>query len=174
MTIARTVKALLAFSFLLLAPAGQATDPIPELAPLVPFTGKTWRAVGNDDGFEDVARWEWILKGRVMRITHVVGDGAYAGESVIHWDDVQEKIIYRYVTTAGFYTDGVITPVDGGFDVHEYVRGAKSGPTETLSGYRIKDGQMHTWAKLLTDGKWSEVSEYVYEEAPGIEVILPE
>lgn len=147
-----------------------SAEPIEQLAPLAPFTGKTWRTVdGSVDGsenFSDISKWEWILHGRVVRITHSVGGGSYAGESLIHWDDVQGKIIYRYVTTAGFYTDGVITPVEGGIDVHEFIRGSKGGPTETLSGYRIENGQMHGWSKLLTDGVWSEANTFVYEEAP--------
>ncbi len=157
-------------ALILLVSASASAEPIKELASLAPFTGKTWRtidgSVDGSDNFVDTSKWEWILHGRVVRITHSIGDGSYAGESLIHWDDVQGKIIYRYVTTAGFYTDGVITPVENGIEVHEFVRGSKSGPTETLSAYRIEDGRMHGWSKLLIGGVWGEANEFVYEETP--------
>ncbi|WP_262689954.1 hypothetical protein [Kordiimonas aestuarii] len=147
-----------------------AGEPIKELAALSPFAGKTWRtASGSVDGSEnatDISKWEWAMHGRAVRITHSVNGGSYAGESLIHWDGQQEKIIFRYVTTASFYTDGIITPVEGGIEVHEFVRGAKSGPTETRSAYMLKDGEMHGWAQLKTDGEWGEISEFRYEEAP--------
>jgi len=162
----------------LIAAAGTKAEPIKELAALAPFTGKTWRSVsGSVDGsadFSDVSKWEWTLGGRVVRITHSVNQGAYAGESLIHWDDVKEKIIFRYVTTAGFYTDGVISATDGGIEVHEIVGGAKSGPSETLSGYSVRDGRLYTWAKIKANGEWSEISETVYEQAPGAEVVFPQ
>lgn len=167
---------LLAASFTLFSPAAKAAEPIDELAPLTPFIG-TWRsvsgAVDGTDTFTDISKWEWILAGRVVRITHNVNDGDYAGESLIHWDGQQGKIIYRYVNTADFFTDGVITPTDGGINVHEYVRGASSGPTETRSFYGIKDGQIHAWSQFLTDGEWSEKSDVVYERAPMAQVNLP-
>lgn len=168
-------KPLLAALFLLLAMPARA-EPLEELASLAPFIG-TWKtvsgAVDGSDNFTDVSKWEWVLKGRVVRITHSVNDGAYAGESLIHWDGQQGKIIYRYVTTADFFTDGVITPTADGISVHEYVRGASSGPTETRSSYSIKDGKIHAWSQFLTDGTWSEKSDVVYEPAPGAEVTLP-
>ncbi len=148
----------------------RAAEPIPELAPLAPFAGKTWKSVsGSVDGgedFTDISKWEWAMHGRVVRITHSVGGGSYGGESLIHWDAQQGKIIFRYVTTAGFYTDGVITPVEGGIEVHEIVRGAKSGPSETRSAYLMKDGEIHGWAQFRTDGTWGERSDFRYIEAP--------
>ncbi len=166
------------FAILSLLPAVRAADPAPELAMLQPFIG-TWKtvsgAVDGAEGFSDVSKWEWILKGQVVRITHSVNDGAYAGESLIHWDGQQQKIIYRYVTTAGFYTDGEITAAGaGGIDVHEYVRGAASGPTETLAHYEVTaDGRLEAWSKFLVDGTWTNPSTVTYEPAPGAEVKLP-
>jgi len=150
--------------------AAHAQEPIKELAALAPFTGKTWKSIsGSVDGsedFTDISKWEWAMHGRVVRITHSVGGGSYGGESLIHWDAQQEKIIFRYVTTAGFYTDGVITPIENGIEVHEFVRGAKSGPTETRSAYMIKDGEMHGWAQIKANGEWGEASNFRYAEAP--------
>ncbi|SDE68848.1 hypothetical protein [Kordiimonas lacus] len=170
------IACLIGFSAVCL-PA-RAGDPIPELVILKPFIG-TWKTISDapnePNSFTDVAKWECILNGRVVRITHNVNDGAYAGESLIHWDGQQQKIIYRYVTTAGFYTDGVITPADdGGIDVHEYVRGATSGPTETLSHYEVKDdGRIHAWSKFLTGDAWTEPNTVIYEHAPEAQVNLP-
>lgn len=156
----------------------RAEGPAPELAILQPFIG-TWKtvsgAVDGSDDFSDISKWEWILKGQVVRITHSVNDGAYAGESLIHWDGQQQKIIYRYVTTAGFYTDGEITAAEaGGIDVHEFVRGAAGGPSETLAHYEVTaDGRLEAWSKFLVDGTWTEASTVTYEAAPDAGVTLP-
>jgi len=166
------------FAIMALLPAARAADPAPELAMLKPFIG-TWKtvsgAVDGSEDFTDISKWEWILKGQVVRITHSVNDGAYAGESLIHWYGQQQKIIYRYVTTAGFYTDGEITAADaGGIDVREYVRGAASGPTETRAHYAVTaDGRIEAWSKFLVDGKWTEANTVTYEAAPDVEVKLP-
>ena len=165
------MRLLLASILVFMTVGARAHEPIAALTPLAPFAGKTWKSVsGSVDGsedFTDISRWEWAMHGKAVRITHSVGDGSYGGESLIHWDDQQQKIIFRYVTTAGFYTDGVITPTEDGIEVHEFVRGAKSGPTETRSAYMIRDGEMHGWAQLKTNGKWGEVSNFRYIQSPG-------
>lgn len=154
----------------------QAQGPIKELAALASFTGKTWKSVsGSVDGsenFTDVSKWEWAMHGRAVRITHSICDGSYGGESLIHWDAQQQKIIFRYVTTAGFYTDGEITPVENGIEVHEFVRGALGGPTETRSAYIMKDGEMHGWAQIKADGEWGETSTFRYVQAPNAEPVV--
>jgi len=54
------------------------------------------------------------------------------------------------------------------------VRGASSGPTETLSHYELDDdGRIHAWSKFLTDGAWTKPSNVTYEAAPDAEVKLP-
>ena len=142
---------------------GAHAAPLEQLKPLAPFIGIWTAASGtadSSDKFEDVAKWEWAFGGKVVRITHSVNKGAYAGESLIHWDDVEEKIIYRYVNTATFYTDGIITPQpDGSIQVHEFVRGSNTGPTESLSGYKVENDILVTWSKFKTDGKWGERSD---------------
>ena len=152
-----------------------ATDPIAELKSLAPYAG-VWQTVpmtgGSDKKFKDVQKWEWVFGGRAMRLTHSVNDGAYAGESLIHWDGAQQKIIYRYVNTETFYTDGVITPTGDGLEVREFVRGATTGPTESLSGYRIEDGKLIAWSKFKTNGKWGEIGTYIYERAPDAALIF--
>lgn len=154
-----------------------ANEPIPELAPLAPFIG-SWKTIGGSvDGsnkFEDISKWEWAFGGKIVKITHSVNQGAYYGESLIGWDAQQEKIVYRYVNNAGFYTDGVITPQENGaISVHEMVRGSLSGPSETLSEYRVgEDGLLHTWAQLKTGEIWSEKNIATYKRSPDAVVVF--
>lgn len=169
------MRLLVGLSFIIFSIGATAAEPISALKPLAPFIG-TWTSIsGSVDGsekFEDVAKWEWAFKGQVVRITHSVNQGAYAGESLIHWDDTAGKIIYRYVNTAGFYTDGTIIPKsDGSIDVHEYVRESKSGPTESLSNYRLENGQIKAWSKFKKDGEWAEPRHITYKATPDAAVI---
>jgi len=146
--------------------SAHASEPISEMRGLAPFTG-TWEQVMTDDAKSkpDVQVWEWAFGGKVVRIIH--GNGSYGGESLIHWDSQQEKIIFRYITNAGFYTDGIMTPAEHGFDVHEHIRGAKSGPSEALSHYRITGGgNLHVKAKFKMNDVWGEPFTSTYKPAP--------
>lgn len=155
---------------------GAHAAPLEQMKSLTPFIGLWTTASGTADGsdkFEDVAKWEWAFGGKVVRITHSVNKGAYAGESLIHWDDAKEKIIYRYVNTATFYTDGIITPQpDGSIQVHEFVRGSKTGPTESLSGYKVENDVLVTWSKFKTGGEWGERSDFSYNRTPNADVVI--
>lgn len=66
----RTAKALFAGFIQFLTTPALAADPLPELTPLAPFTGKTWQTVSGSadgsDGFTDVSKWEWILMSLVV------------------------------------------------------------------------------------------------------------
>ena len=106
---------------LLFTPAYAQDTPHEKLMILDPFIG-TWKAEVGKDTF-DVSRYEWVLGGKAVRITHSINDGDYGGEALLHWNTDKAAITYRYVTTASFYTEGTITPTDNGFDAHEMVYG---------------------------------------------------
>lgn len=151
-----------------LAPFASA-EPSKKLAPLAPFVGKTWKtsSVNPDgtNGFTDVTRWEWIMKGQAIRILHSVNGGSYGGESLIHYDPSTEHIIYRYVTTAGFYTNGVITITDEGFTVEEDVVGLPD-VIGVRAGYMIRDGKMETWSQFINRDGEGPINRATYEESP--------
>ncbi|UTW60130.1 hypothetical protein KFE96_07415 [Kordiimonas sp. SCSIO 12603] len=156
----------------------RAAEPLEQLKGLIPFIG-TWTSLSDTPDprkrFIDVTRWEWAFGGKVVRIIHSVNDGAYAGESLIHWDNVDQQIIYRYVNNGGFYTDGVITERSyGSIIVHEYIRGTtEDGPTETRAGYSIRNGQMYSWTQFKLRGVWGEKSEVIYERTPNATPKMP-
>lgn len=140
----------------LLSFSTKAAEPIPEMVALAPYVG-TWEQVLTDGSTEqpDIQKWEWAFKGKVVRILH--GNGNYGGESLIHWDGVQQKILFRYVTNDGFYTDGVMTPTETGFDVIETIGGAKAGPSEVRSAYSITaEGRLQIKARFKMNGKWQK------------------
>lgn len=139
-----------------------------KLAIFAPFIG-TWKAAFAD-GTHDVSNYEYILGGKALRIMHSINDGDYGGEALIHWNTAKEAITYRYVTTTSFYTDGTITPTEGGFDAHEIVHGNMGGITETRAGYTMKDGEIHVWSQFFKDGEWAEKNQATYVKSPGAEV----
>jgi len=149
-------------------PAEKLTD---KLAPIAPYIG-TWSA-SLGDGVTDVSKWEWIMGGKAVQITHSINDGAYGGRSIVHWNGERESIAYRYVTTARFFTEGNIhVKDDGSLEVEEIVWGNMDGASETRSGYSIKDGKMHTWSQLKYGIKWGDVSNAVYSRTPDAKVIF--
>lgn len=145
------------------------------LKPLAPFVGKTWKTSSgtpdSSDYFTDVARWEWAMNGRAIRILHSVNDGSYGGESLIHFDPEANQIIYRYVTTAGFYTDGVISLTKNGFTAAETVTGMP-GTTGTRAGYALKDGRMEVWSQFINDTTDGPINRAIYIEAPDAKVVF--
>ncbi len=156
----------------------QAQEELSEhLAPLKPFTGKTWKGIfsgkDNDKMTRDVSRWERALNGQAIRIMHSVDDGVYGGESIVMWDPVKESLVFFYFTTAGFFTNGTIKFEDGQFISHEYVTGEKSGITEVIgTGKMLPDGRYLSKSKYLQNGKWVEGHEIFYVEDPDAKVIL--
>lgn len=148
----------------------------PELEPLRPFTGTTWRALVNEEKkLYDVSRWEIVLGGRAVRILHSVGDGVYGGEALVRWDPVEKAIVYDYVTTASFATRGTVTPLGPGkVETREVVRGEAGGVTEVRGVSEIlPDGRLKVSTRMLRNGAWTENPPKVYAEDASAKIVLP-
>ena len=128
------------------------------------FAGRTWRGAG--DRSEDVARWEFILGGRVLQITHRIVGSAYGGRSIIFFDEGAQAYVSHYFTTAGFHTLGAVTVAPGTLEVTEDVAGHAS-ITKVRSRSELKAGRMVTTAEYLRNGAWEAGHRFTYEEAPG-------
>ena len=169
------MRIILASILLLASATATAAEPIAELKALAPYIG-TWTSIQKPDDcekFVDVQKWEWAFRGQVIRLTHSVNGGEYAGESLIHWDATAKNIIYRYVNTSNFYTDGIITILkDGSLEVRENIFSSNKMGRQSHSGYRIEDGKMHSWSKFLTEGTWGEADHYTYNNTPDAVIML--
>lgn len=159
---------LLLLSLLLAAPVYARDVANEKLQYLAPFIG-TWKAEVAENTY-DVSHYDWVLGGKALRIMHSINDGAYGGEAILHWDEEKQAIIFHYVTTSTFYTEGTISPTETGFDAHEIVHGNMDGIVETRSGYEMKDGEIHVWSQLLKNGEWTEKETAIYSKAPDAEV----
>lgn len=140
----------------------QPTQPTldPHLEGLRPFLGKTWK--GTFDGPKgakptiDVAQYERILNGKAVRIVHSVNDGQYGGESLAYWDETKKQVRYFYLTTAGFYTEGVLTIDKNKFVGMEDVIGDANGITKVRSTSELMpNGHMIVTAEYFANGTWS-------------------
>ena len=60
------------------------------LKPFERYIGKTFKGEFSNSTKEkpvfDISRWERILNGMAIKITHSVNDGEYGGVSIITWD----------------------------------------------------------------------------------------
>jgi hypothetical protein len=134
--------------------------------PLEFLIGKTW--VGEfpgsdpDTPFVDVTRWEAILDGKVIRVSHSVNDGMYAGETLIVWNPEKEQIEYFYATNVGFYTRGTLSVEDGVIRCHEHVTGDDK-ITELKTEIRLfESGKYVITARYLIGGEWVDGHEATY------------
>jgi hypothetical protein len=149
----------------------------PQLAPLKPWIGKTWRGEFKDSTPErpvvDVARWERVLNGKAVRVVHSVNDGVYGGETIIRWDEKKQTLVFHYFTTAGFTTTGTMSFKEGKLISHEMVEGNTNGITEVRGTSEARsDGTFLTKTEYRKDGAWGPGRETVYKEDASAKVVF--
>ena len=160
----------------LLAVANEQGSLDPNLEPLRPWLGKTWKTDGSaagDKGKIDVAQWERALNGKAVRILHSINDGEYGGETLVTWDAEKKSIVYHYFTTAGFRTNGTMTFEGGKMTSKEKVSGNAGGVTEVRGTSEIAgDGTFRMKTEYLKEGKWQPARDVVYREDATAKVIF--
>jgi hypothetical protein len=148
----------------------------PNLEPLRPWLGKTWKsdaAEGSEKPKIDVARWERALNGKAVRILHSINDGEYGGETIVTWDAAKKAVVYHYFTTAGFTTTGMMTFDRGKILTNEKVGGNAGGVTEVRgTGELASDGAFRMKTEYLKDGKWQRGRDATYREDATATVIF--
>ena len=146
----------------------------PNLEPLRPWLGKTWKSDAREPGPKakiDVARWERALNGKAVRILHSVNDGEYGGETIVTWDEPKKQVVYHYFTTAGYTTTGTMSFADGKLLTNEKVSGNAGGVTEVRGTAEIKeDGTFRMKTEYLKDGTWQPGRDAVYRADPNATV----
>ena len=150
----------------LLANAGEQDALDPNLEPLRPWLGKTWKsdaAEPADNPKIDVARWERALNGKAIRILHSINDGEYGGETIVRWDQSNNSVVYHYFTTAGFMTTGTMKFEGGKVLTNEKVTGNAGGVTEVRGTGEIgPDGTFRMKTEYLKEGKWQPGRDATY------------
>ena len=112
----------------------------------------------------DVARWERVLNGKAVRVTHSINDGAYGGETIFIWDEKQQAVTYYYFTTAGFMTTGTATFKDGKVLTREVVSGSANGTTEVRATSEILPDSLHVRSEHFKNGEWTPGHEVTYHQ----------
>ena len=83
------------------------------------------------------------------------------------WDSKLEKLVSWYFTTAGFYTQAIVEIDDDKIIVIEKVTGNQNGITEVKSITQLmSNGEKHTKAQYLQNGKWIDGHDIYYKESP--------
>ena len=148
----------------------------PNLEPLRPWLGKTWKSDAAESGDKpkiDVARWERALNGKAVRILHSINDGEYGGETIVTWDAAKKAVVYHYFTTAGFTTNGTMTFDAGKVMTNEKVSGNAGGVAEVRgTGEITGDGTFRMKTEYLKDGKWQPGRDTTYREDASATVIF--
>ncbi|TKB47553.1 hypothetical protein E8M12_01000 [Thalassotalea mangrovi] len=139
----------------------------PKLAMFQPYFGGWQANMGkNQQGEEmiDVSVWQRALNGNAVRTLHSINDGAYGGESLIFWDESEQKIKFYYFTTASFYTSGWMEITgDNQFTAFEDVTGSEQGITQVKSTSELSENEITISTSYLKNGEWTEpqVRKYV-------------
>lgn len=145
----------------------------PRLAPLAPYADRTFTArmgpAGSEDSVIDVQKWETVLGGKAVRVTHSINGGDYGGESLITWDAVSGSMRFLYVTTAGFHTVGTIVAAGDSLVTLEDVVGDAGGVTRVESVWRRAGEGFTVSSRMQAAGQWQPKRESVYRETPEAE-----
>jgi hypothetical protein len=137
----------------------------PNLEPLRPWLGKTWKSESaeGEKPKTDVARWERALNGKAVRILHSLNNGEYGGETIVTWDAAKKSVVYHYFTTAGFSTTGTMTFDAGKMVTHEKVSGNAGGVTEVRGTADIPtENSFRMKTEYLKDGSWQPARDATY------------
>lgn len=145
----------------------------PRLAPLAPYVDRTFTArmgpAGAEDTVRDVQKWETVLGGKAIRITHSINGGDYGGESLIMWDVASEAIRYWYITTADFHTVGTMTAAGDSLVTIEDVIGNAGGITKVEGVWRLTADGLAVTSRMQAGGQWQPKRTTAYVETPGAE-----
>jgi len=149
----------------------------PHLLPFKPYLNRTWKGTFAQEPGQalvtDISRWERILNGQAIRMTHSVDEGVYGGETILFWDQARETLVYYYFTTAGFFTHGTMSFNGDKWVAHEMVENNANGITEVRSTSEfLPDGTMQSVAEFLQNGQWVPGHTIRYVESPGSPLIF--
>jgi hypothetical protein len=142
-----------------------------------PLLGKTFRGEFANSTPEkpivDVAKWERALNGQAVRTLHSVNDGLYGGESIIMWDPKEERLVFWYFTTAGFFTKGSFEIDGAAWTSIEEVTGDANGITKVKSvSTWLENGELQTEAEYFANGEWKPGRSVIYKAAPDAVVVF--
>ncbi len=149
----------------------------PNLEPLRPWLGKTWKSDGakaaTDMARVDIARWERALNGKAVRILHSINDGGYGGETIVMWNEKEKSVIYYYFTTAGFMTTGTMKFQDRKIISNEVVSGDAGGVTAVRGTTEMAaDGTFRVQTEYEKGGAWQPARDSTYRETPAATVVF--
>ncbi|EGM78063.1 hypothetical protein Rhein_1480 [Rheinheimera sp. A13L] len=156
-----------------------AAEPVlhPELEIFRPFLDSHWEGDLTEPDKEkkmiDRSSWTRALNGQAIKTVHSINDGDYGGESMIFWDQKQQKIAYYYFTTAGFYTHGTMTynVATKSIEALEKVENNKQGITQVRSSSVLDEqGTLKVSSEYLKDGNWVKGHSATYKRVPQTQV----
>lgn len=173
------MKRLLACMVLWIGVEARAADerPLnPHLELFRPVLGLVFKAELKqstpEEPVHDVVMYERALNGQAIRSYHSINDGAYGGETLVRWDEEEQKLVLHYFTTEGFLTVGTMT-VEGD-ELHSWEKvenpALAGGVTEVRAVSTLSPERIEVRSEYLKDGTWIPGHTAVYEPAPGAEV----
>lgn len=119
----------------------------------------------------DIQTWSWALGGNAILIAHALADGSYGGDSYVYKDAATGGLVYVYITSAGFRTEGTITLAeDGSFIAEEDVLGHPSITKVRSTSHMTPDGPGTMRSEYLENDIW--IAGHGFDYAP-TDALLP-
>lgn len=155
---------------LLVCTGAQAQSDRDSLAALRPMTDKTYHGVPTNPGAraEELSRWELILGGQVLRITHAEGDGSFGGETLVYWDAEKNGLVSVYVSTDGYRSEGTFELRADGWTAVQQVKGNPEITERRWTGTFGEDGTIVAEVEELSRDQWVLSAHVIYRPIEGL------
>ena len=142
-----------------------------------PYIGKIYKGEFANSTKEkpifDISRWERILNGMAIKITHSVNEGEYGGISIITWDAKKNNLVSSYFTTAGFTTNATMYFEAGKLISLEDVTGNENGITKVKAIIEfLPNGNFQNSSKYFMNDEWVDGHTVYYKEEPEAKIIF--
>lgn len=135
---------------------------------LTQYIGNAYKGISNGDGEEpitDFQYWSWALGGTAILIEHVIADGSYGGDTYVYKDAKSGKLVYVYITNAGYRSEGEIQLLaDGGFAAEETVTGHDTITRVRSTSIPKEDGTTVMTSQYLDAGTWVPGAGFTYSK----------
>lgn len=114
----------------------------------------------------DIQTYSWAVGRHAISITHALEDGSYGGETLLY-PNKEGDLVYVYVTSAGFHTDGVMKENSKGqWVATEKVEGHPEISEVRSTSYFEGDSWI-TESEYLKGGEWVPGHGFIYQEVTG-------
>jgi len=136
------------------------------------FEGEFYNSTKTNP-LKDIIRFERILNGEAISITHSVNHGEYGGRYIITWNSEKEKLESYYFSTGGEIILSKVNILNNEIILEEDFSNYKNGIKKVQKIFRINEsGKLENNIKYLMNSHWVNAHEINYDRNDKAKIIF--